>query len=52
MMQAHAGELLLGCLPVRCEQAAGVGANLHEFEALLDLCVGREHRALRRGEIE
>ena len=52
MVELHAGELLLGCLPVGCQQAARIGAHLHELHGLLDVRLGRKHRPLGGGQIE
>ena len=52
MVELHAGELLLSCLPVRCQQAARIGAHLHELQGLFDVGLGRKHRPLRRDQVE
>ena len=52
MVELHTSELLLSGLPVRCEQAARIGAHLHELHRLFDVGLSGKHRALRRGQVE
>ena len=52
MMELHARELLLGGLKLRREEAARVGADLHELQGLVDVSSSWKHCPLHSGQIE